>query len=176
VFIEIANLKPEPLHIKHVFQIGEIQFDHEDASLNEAVTADFIVTHKDRDLKVGGRVKTGIRFKCSRCIKEFQRPFSVDFDLIYLPQPKWSSKEAEIELSYEDMEVAYYDGINFDVDLMVLEQIELAMPMKFICQENCRGLCYKCGADLNDGSCLCNKEEMDSRLSVLLEFSRKTIK
>ena len=172
MFIEIEGLEPEPLQVHHVFPVGEIKFSHEDAALYEPVTTDFILSHKDRDLHVDGRVETAIRFKCSRCAREFSRPFSASFDLSYLPQPKWANEKAEIELRYEDMEVAYYDGITLDVDLMVLEQIELAMPMSFICREDCKGLCYKCGADLNEGTCLCEKENTDLRLSVLLDFQK----
>ena len=173
MFIEIEDLKPEPLHVHHVFPAGDIKFSHEDAMLNGPVTADFVLTHKDRDLHVDGSVETSIRFRCSRCTKEFSQPFETSFDLSYLPQPKWTNEDGEIELRYEDMKVAYYDGIAFDVGLMVLEQIELAIPMKFICREDCRGLCYKCGADLNDGACLCKNETADTRLSVLLDFQKK---
>lgn len=119
-------------------------------------------------------METAIRFRCSRCTKEYKKDFSAGFDLCYLPQPKWSSEHVEVELKYEEMEVAFYDGIAFDVDLMVLEQIELAMPMKFICREDCKGLCYQCGADLNEGDCVCNRENGDARLSVLLDFKKKT--
>jgi uncharacterized protein len=172
VFIEIEDLKPEPLQVHHVFPIGEIRFSHEDADLSAPVATDFILTHNDRALRVDGTVETAIRFKCSRCTKEFSRAFSSSFDLTYLPQPKWTNEKAEIELRYDEMEVAYYDGIALDVDLLVLEQIELAMPMKFVCREDCKGLCYKCGADLNEGACLCKTEDPDSRLSVLLEFQK----
>jgi uncharacterized protein len=173
VFIEIEDLKPEPLHVRHVFPTGEIKFSYEDAVLDDSVTADFILSHNDRDLQVEGTVETAIRFRCSRCTKEASRAVSASFDLSYLPQPKWPNEGAEIELRYEEMEVAYYDGIVFDVDLMVLEQIELAMPMKFVCREDCKGLCYNCGADLNEGACLCKNETTDSRLSILLDFQKK---
>jgi uncharacterized protein len=173
VFIEVQDLKQEPLHVRHVFPIGEIKFLHEDAALSDPATTDFVLTHRDRDLRVDGTVETGIRFKCSRCMKEFSRSFAASFDLVYLPQPKWTNEGAEIALKYEEMEVAYYDGIALDVNLMILEQIELAMPMKFICREDCRGLCYQCGADLNEGSCLCKDDEANSPLSVLLEFRQK---
>ncbi len=173
MFIDIEDLKQEPLHVRHVYQVGEIKFLHGDAALIEPVCTDFILTHKDRNLRIGGKVETGIRFKCSRCLKEFSHPFSTSFDLSYQPQPDWKSRGDEIELKYEDMEVGYYDGIQFDVDLMVLEQIELGMPMKFVCREDCKGLCYACGADLNEGPCPCKKEGTDSRLSVLLEFRKK---
>jgi len=173
VFIEIDDLKPEPLHVHHIYPSGEIKFSHDDAALSAAVTIDFVLSHKDRNLHVDGTVETAIRFRCSRCTKEFSKPFAAGFDLSYLPQPKWNSGDAEIELKYEDMEVAFYDGIALDIDLIALEQIELAMPMQFVCQEDCKGLCYKCGADLNEGACLCRNEETDSRLSVLLDFKKK---
>jgi uncharacterized protein len=173
VFIEIESLKPEPLHVHHVYPLGEIGFAHMDAALSEPVTVDFVLNHKNRDLFVEGTVETVIRFRCSRCAREFIRPFAASFDLSYQPHPKWSGEGMEIELKYEDMEIGFYDGVAFDVDLMVLEQIELAMPMKFVCREDCRGLCYKCGADLNEGPCLCRREAADSRLAVLLEFKNK---
>jgi uncharacterized protein len=173
VFIEVEDLKQEPLHVQHTFPIGEIKFLHADAVLGEPVTTDFVLTHLDRDLHVDGSLKTNISFRCSRCTKEFSRTFDASFDLDYVPQPKWSNEGAEIELKYDEMDVAYYDGIALDVNLMILEQIELAMPMKFVCREDCKGLCYKCGADLNEGACLCKNEEIDSRLSTLLEFRQK---
>jgi uncharacterized protein len=173
VFIEIEDLSPEPLHVHHVFPAGAIKFSHEDAVLDDSVTADFVLSHKYRDLRVDGTVETSVRFRCSRCTREFSRAVSTSFDLSYLPQPKWTNEDAEIELRYEDMDVAYYDGIALDVDLMVLEQIELAMPMKFVCRESCKGLCDNCGADLNEGACFCTNEASDSRLSVLLDFKRK---
>lgn len=175
MFIEIEDLKPEPLQVHHVFPIEEIKFAHDDAALNAPIAADFMLTHRDRDLRVDGTVETAIRFRCSRCMKEFSRPFSASFDLDYLPQPKWTTEDAEIELHDGDMDVAYYDGIAFDVNLLVLEQIELAMPMQFTCREDCKGLCYKCGADLNEAACLCGSEEPDSRMSVLLEYKNKKV-
>lgn len=173
MFIEIADLKSEPLHISHVFGVEQIRFDHPDAALSEPVSADFVLSHKDRDLHIYGTVSTAISFECSRCLKKFQQSISARYELDYLPQPKGFETGEEIELKYDEMEVAYYDGIVFDVNLMVLEQIELAIPMRFVCNESCKGLCYVCGTDLNQGACKCKKEEPDSRLGALLEFRNK---
>ena len=174
MFIEIEDLKPEPLHVHHIFPAGEIHFSHEDAILKEPVTTDFSLVHKDRNLHVEGTVQTAIRFRCSRCAKEYTKALSAGFDLSYMPQPEWASDEnVEVELRYEDMDVAFYDGILFDVNLMVLEQIELSIPMKFVCRDDCKGLCYKCGADLNEGICSCSTESGDARMAPLLEFRKK---
>ncbi|HSW39615.1 MAG TPA: DUF177 domain-containing protein [Acidobacteriota bacterium] len=172
MFIVIEDLKPEPLHVRHVFPAKEIMFSHADAFLKIPVTTDFVLTRKGRDLHFSGNIETEIGFTCSRCAKEFSQPFAADFDLFYRPHPTEVVENSEIELKYEDMEIAYYDGVVFDVNVMVLEQIELAMPMKFVCSEDCRGLCCKCGADLNEEKCLC-MEKPDPRMSALLDFKHK---
>ena len=169
MFITIESLKPEPLHIQHVYGIEDLKFQHEDAFLEEPVSTDFILTHKEKDLRVEGIVRTAIRYQCSRCLKPCTHALDASFTLFYLPQAEWK-KDEEVELKYEDMVIGYYDGIRLDVDLMVLEQIELALPMKFICREDCRGLCPSCGADLNEGSCSCKVDTTDSRLAVLKDF------
>jgi uncharacterized protein len=173
VFIEIESLKPEPLYVRHVYEIGELKFDHNDASLGAPVCIRFTLTHKEKDLHVEGTVETKIRHLCARCLRECTFPLSAGFDLLYLPQPVSTGVDEEIELKDEDLAVGFYDGLQLDVDLMILEQIELSMPMKFLCGEDCKGLCASCGANLNDGACACKTEATDPRLAVLLEFRKK---
>jgi len=170
VFIEIEDLEGRPLHVRHLFPIKEIWFSHEDAWLETPVEVDFTLFPSGKELRVGGSVKTSVRCRCSRCTKVFVRPVANDFDLSYTPQPEWDGS-AEIELKYEDMDIGYYDGSRFDVNALALERIELALPMQYFCRDDCKGLCYRCGADLNEETCLC-KEEPDARLAVLLEFKK----
>jgi uncharacterized protein len=173
VFIEIEDLKQEPLHVSHVYEAGQLRPVREDAGLAEPVCVEFTLSHRDLELQVDGSVTTSVVYKCSRCLKEFARPLATSYNLFYLPQPKGVRAEEEIALKYDEMAISFYDGIRFEVDQMVVEQIELAMPMKFVCRDDCRGLCYVCGTDLNEISCGCKKEEPDSRLAALLEFRKK---
>ncbi len=172
MFIEIEDLRDEPLHVHHTYGLGELTFKRADAVLVEPVAADFVLTHKDRDLHIDGSVETILRCRCARCASEFRQEVAARFALSYLPQPVGIRENEEIELRYEDMDIGFYDGVRLDVDLMVAEQIELSLPMKFVCREECRGLCYRCGRDLNEGPCGCALEEKDPRLSVLLEFRK----
>ena len=171
MFIEIEGLEGRPLRVQHAFPINEIRFSHEDAWLDAPVAVDFTLYPSGNDLRIMGSMATSIRCRCSRCVKEFVRSFAEDFDLYYSTQPKWDGGAAEIELKYEDMDIGYYDGVRFDVNALALERIELAQPMQYVCRDDCKGLCYKCGADLNEAACLC-KEEPDARLSALLEFRK----
>ena len=170
MFIEIEDLEGRPLHVQHLFLVNQMRFSHKDAWLETPVAVDFMLFPSGKELRVRGEVKTSVRCRCSRCAREFIRPVEEDFDLSYSPQPKWDGT-AEIELKYEDMDIGYYDGARFDVNTLALERIELAMPMQYVCRDDCKGLCYKCGADLNEEMCHC-KEEPDARLSVLLEFKK----
>ncbi len=176
MFIEIGDLKEESLQVSHIYEIGQLRLAQDDAVLSEPVHADFTLSHKDLELHIDGTVQTAILYKCSRCLKDFARPLATSYKLYYRPQPKVVHKDEEIALKYEEMDIAFYDGVRFDVDLMILEQIELSMPMKFVCREDCHGLCYICGADLNERNCSCRREEPDSRLAALLEFRKKTNK
>jgi uncharacterized protein len=172
VFIDIEELGPDPLQIRHEYPAQALAFDHPDASLTAPVRTEFTLIHKDRELLIRGTVGTEFRYKCSRCLKECSKPLFARFDLGYIPNPEDTKPEEEISLKYAEMEIGYYDGIRFDVDLMVLEQIELLLPMRFVCREDCRGLCPSCGADLNERACGCTEQPADSRMAALLEFKK----
>ena len=69
MFIEIERLTSEPLYVRHVYGIDELQFKHDDAFLEEPVSTDFVLTHNNKDLRVQGTIQTAIRYSCSRCLK-----------------------------------------------------------------------------------------------------------
>lgn len=173
MFIEIEHLKLEPLHVRHTYGLTDLPLGRDDTAVEEPVVADFTLTHKDRDLRFQGSVKTRVKCQCARCLREFSRPVDTHFTLFYLPHPEVADEEEEIELKYEDLNIGFYDGIRFDVDVMIAEQIDLDIPMKLICEESCKGLCANCGADLNMGKCRCEDSNADPRLAVLLDFRKK---
>lgn len=61
------------------------------------------------------------------------------------------------------------ENLKLDVDELIRSDVLLSLPTKFLCKEDCKGLCAKCGANLNLGDCDCAKE-VDPRLSALLEL------
>jgi uncharacterized metal-binding protein YceD (DUF177 family) len=83
--------------------------------------------------------------------------------------------EVDFNLSAEDRvndlnETAYIDGYDLDVDRLVYEEILLGFPMKVLCQEDCKGICKVCGANLNQGECGCVRTEPDPRMSVIRDI------
>ena len=77
-----------------------------------------------------------------------------------------SDPEDGLELSAEDLDVLYYDDLVVPFDPLVEEQVQLELPLKALCRDDCRGLCPMCGADRNLAPCAC-KPPSDERWKSL---------
>ncbi len=75
--------------------------------------------------------------------------------------------EPERELQDEDVETSYYENDTIDLNELLREQFYLALPMKPLCADGCRGLCPQCGTNLNTGRCDCAPAWEDPRLAPL---------
>lgn len=115
---------------------------------------------------VRGRVKTRLELECSRCLEALEIPVDSAFDLHYLPYEQ-NVGEAEREIAEEDLATAYYREGMLDLAELLKEQFELALPMKPLCAEACRGLCQECGANLNRTDCGHAPRWEDPRLAAL---------
>ena len=123
--------------------------------------------HKDKDkFRLVGTVVTELELPCSRCLEPFRLPVAAPFDLRYLPASEVSS-DGEREVDDEDLETSYYENDAIDLNGLMREQFYLALPMKPLCQDDCRGLCPQCGTNLNTGNCSCAPVWEDPRLAAL---------
>jgi len=73
----------------------------------------------------------------------------------------------EIELDAKDLDYEFFDGVVIDLDSLVIEQIFLALPVKILCSDRCRGLCPHCGTNLNEESCDCERKTGKSPFAAL---------
>ena len=116
--------------------------------------------------RVKGRVRTRLELDCGRCLEAFDLPVDSEFELRYVPQTE-NSGEGEREIEEDDLTTAFYREGALDVVEMLREQFTLALPMKPLCAEACRGLCPDCGANLNRVECGCTPKWEDPRLAPL---------
>lgn len=111
-------------------------------------------------LSVKGRGLVTLDIPCDRCLESVLTsiPFEIDrqFDLDAVQE------EAE--------EKDYIDGYNLDVDKLVFGEILLSIPGKTLCRADCKGLCPKCGANLNRAECGCDRTSLDPRMSVFKDI------
>jgi uncharacterized protein len=116
-----------------------------------------------------GGVKTRLEFSCSRCLEPFDVPVDAAFELRYVPQPDGDAEVEpdEREIEDDDLTTAYYSDGQLDIGDLLREQFQLALPMKPLCSDACRGLCAQCGANLNRTECECAPAWEDPRLAPL---------
>ena len=95
----------------------------------------------------------------------------MEFDQRYLPSSE-ASEGAETEVEEDDLETSYYADDQIDLNEMMREQFYLALPMKPLCREDCKGLCPQCGTNLNTGTCDCAPVWEDPRLAALKQLKR----
>jgi uncharacterized protein len=78
--------------------------------------------------------------------------------------------EGEREVADDDLSTAYFHDNAIDLEDLMREQFLLALPMKPLCSDACKGLCPQCGANLNTNPCNCNPSWVDPRLKVLSDL------
>jgi len=108
-------------------------------------------------VEVRGVVRGAARLVCSRCLAEFTAPLESEFELTYARQPDGANEASEPvhpQPGADDGLIRFH-GDEIDLTAGVQEHLILALPLKPLCSESCRGLCARCGADLNQGPCGC---------------------
>jgi uncharacterized protein len=126
----------------------------------------FEISKDGRQFRLVGRVASSLALACSRCLDDMTVPVDLPFDLLYLPHQENAGVE-EVEVEDDDLTTAFYRDEEIDLGQLVLEQFYLALPMKPLCRESCRGLCPSCGTNLNTATCSCVQEWTDPRLEGL---------
>jgi len=116
---------------------------------------------------LAGEIQTAIVFDCDRCVENFSKEINSSFhlDLEYVPVKVLES--GEHECSSSEMDVIYLNEPFIDVFEILSQQIFLVISEKHLCTMSCRGLCPKCGVNLNQETCDCKQELKSSPFSIL---------
>lgn len=108
--------------------------------------------------------------ECSRCLEPYRFDAGEEFSLLlYKSGPRGGS---EVSLEKGDLDVSFYEGTELPVRPIVEERIQMAVPMKPLCREECLGLCVRCGRDRNLGDCGCAAEATDLRWDALKRLKK----
>jgi uncharacterized protein len=117
-----------------------------------------------------GRFETRVRLVCSRCLASYETPLAADFTFCFSRQEPVALdpvRHAEIELRAEDIGLIIFQGDDIDLCDALQEEVLMALPMRSLCRPDCKGLCQKCGADLNQADCGCERKRLDPSFAVL---------
>jgi uncharacterized protein len=149
-----------------------------DFTFRSPVKARLELIRSDGNVVTSGEMSVILGFTCGRCLKEFERPVSSEFRLFSsfadagrAPRDKDEADDEGVEADMDEPTGAHVYGDSLDVTEMLLEQIALEAPMQPLCSEACKGLCPRCGTDLNVTTCDCRSDaRIDSRFAKLKDF------
>jgi|CXWL01.1.fsa_nt_gi uncharacterized protein len=113
-----------------------------------------------------GRLRYDQTLVCQRCLEPVTETVESGVELM-LVRHETGAGEEERELEDKDLGVMVVDGDEVDFTPILESEIQLAIPMRVLCREDCRGLCPTCGANLNEGPCGCRRDGTDPRWSAL---------
>ncbi len=149
------------LNISCPFEAESISFGGETFEVVNKSEVELEIRHShNRQISARGHVLLRLGMPCSRCLKMVEVPFELE-------------PETEISMNHpadSEDEMPYVSGYSLDVDLFVLDELYVNMPMQVLCKEDCKGLCPKCGKDLNGGDCGCDKTVLDPRMAKILDI------
>jgi uncharacterized protein len=165
MILDLSRLRQPESLVSRRYEPSAFEGRAAEFSVVEPVTLDGRIL-KDRDrFRLIGTVSTVLELSCSRCLEPFRLPVNAAFDVRYLPQSENTGDEREVE--EDDLSVSFYRDESIDLGQVLDEQFYLAMPMKPLCRDHCKGLCPSCGANMNVETCGCQARWDDPRLAGL---------
>ena len=118
---------------------------------------------------VRGTLDARVPLVCGRCLEPFELRVSPDVDTRFLPAPEGRAEERE--LAADDLETDVYVHGQLDLSALVETETTLALPMKPLCRDDCRGLCSVCGGNRNVTACACREPASASRWAPLKDLA-----
>jgi uncharacterized protein len=131
------------------------------------LSATLLLSMEGRELETSGSFVAEGETACDRCSETVFVRIDKEFRTVFVPRDRRPPEAGDLELSPGDLDIAFYDGAGIEVNDIFWEQVALALPVKILCREDCRGVCPACGANRNRTKCDCAAEARRGPFDVL---------
>lgn len=152
--IPLTAIPQDGLHIEETVGMAAIQPEGTQALPCREATISGNLEPVSEDYLFQGRVFGNFEGPCDRCLGEAKVPFSAEVGWVYSPA---AAENMDAEDDPGESLRPIMDEV-IDLGPAVWEEVALALPVKLLCRETCKGLCPQCGKDLNQGPCACAAE------------------
>jgi uncharacterized protein len=172
-----SDLVPDPLVLDLEIPPGSIDYApdlRQVTALAVKGVADRIEEHRGpkdvvEDIRLRARLSAGFEVLCARCLDPIARQVDQQVDLIFRPSGT-DAEQGERSISEAETEIGYYEDNGLLLEDVVREQVLLSLPDRYLCRDDCKGLCVHCGGNLNETACDCGSKPTDPRWSALQGF------
>lgn len=169
--IEVDELAKQPQKFDLQFGENEIELDDELLQLASDVRIAGEARRQGAEIKVVGNIAAQVEAACDRCAQAVTLNVHQDFDAAFLAVDTNAQPESK-DLSAADLNADIYAGETLSLKEIAREQLLLAVDVRVLCKEDCKGLCVKCSANLNETPCLCEQSEVDPRWAGLKQIMK----
>ncbi len=160
----ILKVYGEKIDIDSEIDLQSADFLGEEYVFSEPVKVKGTISNNGQSLELKANADGVMNVHCARCCKELTVSVSFPVEEILAQDDGTVS---------EDDDVVVFSGNEIDLDDIVLNNFLMNVQGKYLCREDCKGLCPKCGKDLNEGECSC-EEEIDPRWAGLAQIMKET--
>lgn len=181
MLITVLDLEREPVVFENLaLEPGAIEYGSEitqTSPLSVTGRADLIPEHRGhREVVEDIRLQAGwsgdFEVACARCLEPVRSGLEGRFDLIFRPLGV-DGGSAERSITADEAEIGYYQGSGLLLEDVLREQVLLSLPARTLCREDCKGLCPRCGHNLNTETCACDPVPSDPRWSALSDYASR---
>lgn len=168
-----------PQSYRSTFDVGAQELGREEVVGLGSVTIDVTVQAGDLEDEyvADGTVSFTADLTCSRCAEPYPFANPSGFHVRFRPRPEASVENEEVEITEEEeLDVEFYSEPVIPLRELALEQVQLSLPMKPLCDENCLGLCPTCGVNRTREKCSCNEPVVDERWGALKDLREELAK
>ena len=166
MIVDLMTLGNSPLDFEFSLKAREIDLEGEQAKLKNAVNVYGTLTKHIAQTDVEATISADLEIECTRCLQAIEQKLEFVFEAAFVTKEHYTTAK-EAEIGAKDLDVSIVEDDKIDLSELVREQILLNLPEQVFCREECKGLCEKCGANLNLIDCNCREKEIDPRWSAL---------
>ena len=164
--IRLDRLEDEPFAWRETLSVSVAEIDRDELLEIGEISTRGTLERLDDGVRLAAQLNYDQTLACVRCLEPIVAPVERRFELILLvgaPQPT----AGEYDLEVAELDVLYLDEEILDTRPLMMEQIQLNIPMRALCREDCLGLCPVCGGNRNERACTCAEREVDPRWAAL---------
>ena len=162
-----------PQTYRGTYEVSAGELNRPEVKGSSSLTIDTVVQKGDSngEYVADGTASFTADLECSRCVEAFPFANTSTFHVRFQPRPQVAREGEEIEITdKEELDVEFYSQRTIPLRDLALEQIQLSIPMKPLCEESCLGLCPNCGANLSREECSCKTSVADERWGALKDI------
>ncbi len=163
---EILKVYGGEISVDGDISLSDINFLGEDFVFETPLHIKGNIVNNGKALELNAVCTGVVKVHCARCMKELDQDVNFKVKEFFV--------QSDGENDDDDEDVVFFEGYNIDVKDIVVNHFLMNVSGKYLCSEDCKGLCPKCGADLNLGDCGCKNDDIDPRWAALADIMNRS--